>query len=211
MKAVWAVQAGMQDDPGRVAFTELGTAATIDLTQAFGGLPTRNFLQGQFEHYENLSGTTIKETRMVANKACFACTIACGRVTRLGEHSGKYLVNMHPRNWKSAGKASMKRLGARRLRRGRLDAVLGRTGCATTWGWTRSRWVPRWPPRGLYERGVITTQVELPLQFGSAEALVRWSRRRLSRGFGRIAEGSKRMGESSTRKCSWVKGQEFPA
>lgn len=41
------------------------------MTQAFGGLPTRNFQQGQFEEYENLNGNTIKETRMVANKACF--------------------------------------------------------------------------------------------------------------------------------------------
>src|SRR4051812_29219788 len=75
MQAMWAMRAAMQNNPGRVAFTDLGTAATIDMTQAFGGLPTRNFLAGQFDEYENLSGTTIKETRMVANKACFACTI----------------------------------------------------------------------------------------------------------------------------------------
>ena len=40
----------------------------IDLTQTFGGLPTRNFQQGQFEEYENLTGNTIKETRLIANK-----------------------------------------------------------------------------------------------------------------------------------------------
>ena len=82
MKAMWDMRATMQDNPGRMAFAELGTAATIDMTQAFGGLPTRNFQQGQFEEYENLNGNTIKDTRLVANKACFACTIACGRVTR---------------------------------------------------------------------------------------------------------------------------------
>ncbi len=37
---------------------------------SFGGLPTRNFQEGQFEDYENLNGNTIKETRLVANKAC---------------------------------------------------------------------------------------------------------------------------------------------
>src|SRR5690606_13832040 len=103
MKSVWAMRAAMKDNPGRLSFGELGTAATIDLTQAFGGLPTRNFQQGQFEDYENLNGNTIRDTRLVANKACFACTIACGRVTRLGAAADKYLVNMHPRNWRTAG------------------------------------------------------------------------------------------------------------
>ncbi len=63
----------------------------------------RNFQQGQFEDFEKLNGNTIKETRLVANKACFACTIACGRVTRLGDQADKFLVNMHPRNWRMAG------------------------------------------------------------------------------------------------------------
>ncbi|MCR9120383.1 MAG: aldehyde ferredoxin oxidoreductase, partial [bacterium] len=103
MKAVWKMRHDMQDHPGRRHFTELGTAATIDMTQAMGGLPTNNFLLGQFDEFENLNGNTIKETRLVANKACFACTIACGRVTQLGEASDKYMVNMHPRNWKVAG------------------------------------------------------------------------------------------------------------
>ena len=46
----------MRDNPGRIGFTELGTAATIDLTQAFGGLPTRNFLAGAFEGVDNEGG-----------------------------------------------------------------------------------------------------------------------------------------------------------
>ena len=84
--------------------TEYGTAQTIDLTNAFGGCPTRNFETGQFEHADNINGAAIKDTRMVTNKACFACTIACGRVCVLpGNTSGKYLVNTHPRNWKQAG------------------------------------------------------------------------------------------------------------
>ena len=101
MKSVWEMRAAMQDDPGRQSFAELGTAATIDMTQAFGGLPTRNFQQGQFDEYENLNGNTIKDTRLVANKACFACTIACGRVCQLGDAADKFMVNTHPRNWRT--------------------------------------------------------------------------------------------------------------
>ena len=103
MKAVWTMRNEMAENATTAALGELGTASTIDMTNLFGGLPTRNFKQGQFEEAENLNGNAIKDTRMVANKACFACTIACGRVCRLGEHSDKFMVNMHKRNWKNAG------------------------------------------------------------------------------------------------------------
>ena len=106
MKATWDMRAKMKDSPGRAAFGTLGTAATIDMTQMFGGLPTRNFQQGQFEEYENLNGNTIRDTRLVANKACFACTIACGRVCKLGDASDKFLVNTHPRNWEDGRRRS---------------------------------------------------------------------------------------------------------
>jgi aldehyde:ferredoxin oxidoreductase len=220
MAAMWKMRADMQDNPGRIGFTELGTAATIDLTQAFGGLPTRNFLQGQFEHYENLSGTTVKETRMVANKACFACTIACGRVTRLGEHSGKYLVNMHPRNWKPAGEGpeyeNAWALGAD-CGVGDLDAVLKANWLCNDLGLDPiSMGASLAAAMELYERGIITdATVELPLRFGSAEALVRMVEATGYReGFGNeIAEGSKRMGEKFRHPEVFmgVKGQEFPA
>jgi len=220
MKAVWTMRARMQDNPGRISFTELGTAATIDMTQAFGGLPTRNFLEGQFEHYENLNGTTIKETRMVANKACFACTIACGRVTRLGEHAGKYLVNTHPRNWKPAGEGpeyeNAWALGAD-VGVGDLDAVLKANWLCNDLGMDPiSMGASLAAAMELYERGVITdAQVERPLRFGSADALVRMVEATAYReGFGNeIAEGSKRMGAKFLHPEVFmgVKGQEFPA
>ena len=220
MKAVRAMRTAMQDHPGRKAFTDLGTAATIDFTQAYGALPTRNFLAGQFEHYENLNGNTIKETRMVANKACFACTIACGRVTRLGEHADKYLVNMHPRNWKSAGEGpeyeNAWALGAD-VGVGDLDAVIKANWLCNDLGLDPiSMGASLAAAMELYERGVIgDDDVELPLRFGSSEALVRMVEATAYReGFGNeLAEGSKRMGEKfgHPEVFMGVKGQEFPA
>jgi aldehyde:ferredoxin oxidoreductase len=217
---VWAMRAAMKDNEGRKSFTELGTAATIDMTQAFGGLPTRNFLEGQFEHYEKLNGTTIKETRLVANKACFACTIACGRVTRLGEHADKYLINMHPRNWKPAGEGpeyeTAWALGPD-VGIGDLDAVLKANWLCNDLGMDPiSMGASLAAAMELYERGVIGDgQTELPLKFGSAEALVRMVEATGYReGFGNeIAEGSKRMGEKFRHPEVFmgVKGQEFPA
>lgn len=220
MKAVWHMRGEMQDNPGRKAFSELGTASTIDMTQAFGGLPTRNFQQGQFEHYENLNGNTIRDTRMVANKACFACTIACGRVCRLGDASDKYLVNMHPRNWKIAGEGpeyeNAWSLGAD-TGVGDLDAVLKANWLCNDLGMDPiSMGATLAAAMELYEKGVITDQlVEMPLRFGSAEALVRMVEATGYReGFGdELAHGSKRMADKFRHPEVFMgtKGQEFPA
>lgn len=220
MKAMWAMRAGMQDSPGRKSFFEYGTAATIDMTQSFGGLPTRNFEAGQFDEYENLNGSAIKQTRLVANKACFACTIACGRVTKLGDNSGKYMVNTHPRNWRTAGEGpeyeAAWALGAD-TGVGDLDAVLKANWLCNDLGMDPiSMGATLAAAMELYEGGVIDDeQVEMPLRFGSEEALVRMVEATAYReGFGdELAEGSKRMGENFRHPEVFmgVKGQEFPA
>ncbi len=141
MKAVWKMRVEMAANPGMAGFTELGTAATIDMTNTWGGLPTRNFQEGQFEDYENLNGNTIKDTRMVANKACFACTIACGRVCRLGENSDKYMVNTHPRNWRTAGEGPEYETAWAPISAWAIWMRSSRpTGYVTIWAWTPSPW-----------------------------------------------------------------------
>ena len=221
MKAVWDMRKRLAEAPGRQGMTDLGTAATIDLTNAFAGCPTRNFEKGQFELAENLNGNSIKEQRMVANKACFACTIACGRVTRLpGEISNKYLVNMHPRNWKTAGEGpeyeAAWALGAD-TGVGDLDAVIKANWLCNDLGLDPiSMGATLAAAMELYERGILTDkQVEMPLRFGSSEALIRMTEATAYReGFGdELAEGSKRMGDKFRHPEVFmgVKGQEFPA
>jgi len=220
MKSVWDMREKMKDSPGRKSFAELGTAATIDMTQAFGGLPTRNFQQGQFEEFENLNGNTIRDTRLVANKACFACTIACGRVCRLGDASDKFMVNMHPRNWKMAGEGpeyeNAWSLGAD-CGVGDLDAVLKANWLCNDLGLDPiSMGATIAAAMELYENGQVRDdQVEMPLNFGSGDALVRMTEATGYReGFGdELAEGSKRMGEKFGNADVFMgtKGQEFPA
>ncbi|MDA0659115.1 MAG: aldehyde ferredoxin oxidoreductase family protein [Planctomycetota bacterium] len=220
MKAVGKMRHDMKDHPGRIGFTELGTAATIDMTQAFGGLPTRNFLEGQFDEFENLNGNTIRDTRMVANKACFACTIACGRVTRLGDAANKYLVNMHPRNWRMAAEGpeyeNAWALGAD-TGVGDLDAVLKANWLCNDLGMDPiSMGATLAAAMELYQEGALQhVSLEMPLKFGSAEALIRMVEATGHReGFGdELAEGSKRMGEKFLRPEVFMgsKGQEFPA
>jgi aldehyde:ferredoxin oxidoreductase len=220
MKAVWAMQEVMRDNAVREAFGLYGTASTIDMTQTFGALPTRNFQEGQFDEYEALNGATIRETRLVTNKACFACTIACGRVCQLGEHSDKYLVNTHPRNWKQAGEGpeyeAAWALGADTGVHD-LDAVLKANWLCNDLGMDPiSMGSTLAAAMELYERDVITDDdVEMPLKFGSSEALVRMVEATGYReGFGdKLAEGAKRMGDALEHPEVFMgsKGQEFPA
>jgi aldehyde:ferredoxin oxidoreductase len=221
LQATWAMRKKLAESPSRKAMTDLGTAQTIDMTNAFGGCPTRNFESGQFEHAENINGNSIKDTRMVANKACFACTIACGRVTRLpGDIAGKFLVTMHPRNWKIAGEGpeyeAAWALGAD-TGVGDLDAVIKANWLCNDLGLDPiSMGATLAAAMELYERGIINdSQVEMPLRFGSGEALVRMTEATAYReGFGNeLAEGSKRMGDRFRHPEIFmgVKGQEFPA
>jgi aldehyde:ferredoxin oxidoreductase len=221
MKAVWTMRKHLAGSAGRQGLTDLGTAATIDLTNAFGGCPTRNFEAGQFEHAENINGNAIKEQRMVANKACFACTIACGRVTHLpGETADKYLVNMHPRNWRTAGEGpeyeAAWALGSD-TGVGDLDAVIKANWLCNDLGMDPiSMGATLAAAMELYERGILGDgQVELPLRFGSGTALVRMVEATGYReGFGdELAEGSKRLGDNFRHPEIFmgVKGQEFPA
>jgi aldehyde:ferredoxin oxidoreductase len=220
-QALWGQHHKMHINDGRKGMTELGTSPTIDLINAFGGLPTRNFAEGQFEHAENLNGNAIKETRLVRNKACFACTIACGRVTHLpGDSSDKFLVNTHPRNWKVAGEGpeyeNAWSLGAA-VGVGDLDAVLKANWLCNDLGMDPiSMGATLAAAMELYERGIISDKkTKMPLKFGSGDALVRMTEATGYReGFGNVlAEGSARMGKKFKHPEVFmgVKGQEFPA
>ncbi|MCH8996854.1 MAG: aldehyde ferredoxin oxidoreductase family protein [Proteobacteria bacterium] len=89
MEAVREAKDLLVDNDGRKELTELGTNAMIDSMQAFGSLPTRNFHEVQFEgvgkiNPEAMAATTPSgHTNLLANKACFGCTIACGRIAHI--------------------------------------------------------------------------------------------------------------------------------
>jgi len=49
---------------------EYGTAAVVAGNQAMGGLPTRNWTSGTFEHADSISGAAMTETILQKNEAC---------------------------------------------------------------------------------------------------------------------------------------------
>jgi aldehyde:ferredoxin oxidoreductase len=68
---------------------QFGTAGVVNLLNTIGALPARNFQQSHFEQAENLSGEAIAEQILEKKAACWACPIACGRVTRTSRASGE--------------------------------------------------------------------------------------------------------------------------
>ena len=71
------------------ALPQFGTAVVMNLINEIGALPTRNFQQSQFEHAEDISGERMTETILVKKRACWACPIACTRVTKTERMEGE--------------------------------------------------------------------------------------------------------------------------
>lgn len=67
-----------------------GTNVLVNILNSVGSLPTRNFQEAYFETADKIGGETLAATRLRTNKACAACTIACGRVAwSVGEFAGE--------------------------------------------------------------------------------------------------------------------------
>lgn len=74
----------------------LGTAVLVNVTNALGILPTRNYSKGRFEHVEDISGEHIAELQSkrkgVMKHACQpGCIIQCSQV--YNDSKGKYLTS----------------------------------------------------------------------------------------------------------------------
>jgi aldehyde:ferredoxin oxidoreductase len=72
------------------ALPEFGTAVVMNVVNEIGALPTRNFQQSQFEGAYKISGEALTDSILVKKQACWACPIACTRIskTEAGEGEG---------------------------------------------------------------------------------------------------------------------------
>ena len=71
------------------ALPRFGTAVVMNIVNAIGALPTRNFQQARFEGAEEISGEALTDSLLVKKTACWACPIACTRVTRTSRQEGE--------------------------------------------------------------------------------------------------------------------------
>ncbi|UCH02530.1 MAG: aldehyde ferredoxin oxidoreductase family protein [Candidatus Bathyarchaeota archaeon] len=69
---------------------ELGTGGYLDGSALTGNLPYKNFMDGEFPHYEEISGYALKETGLrIGMEACWACTVRCKKVVKINEENYK--------------------------------------------------------------------------------------------------------------------------
>ena len=57
-----------------------GTARILRSLSKSGGLPTRNFREGEFEGHQLITGQTMSEQILIKKETCYACAVRCKRV-----------------------------------------------------------------------------------------------------------------------------------
>ncbi len=74
----------------RARYENIGTHGMMDVTQNFGALPAYNCHDVQFDGTPRINAAAMQKRRLTdgrstlqTNKACFGCTIGCGRVSKL--------------------------------------------------------------------------------------------------------------------------------
>lgn len=186
-----------------------GTAILVNIVNAHGAFPTRNFQTGVFPGAERISGEAMADRILVRKKACFGCPIACGRVTEVKD--GKF---------KGTGEGpEYEPLFALGSDCGidDLEAVAKANYLANELGFDPISFGTTLAcAMELYEKGYLTKDVTgVPLRWGDADLLVEMARRAGYReGFGDLlAEGSYRLaaqcGHPELSMSS--KKQEYPA
>ncbi len=222
MAVVSDVNTELHGSGNRRGLMRYGTLAMMDSMQEFGGLPTENFRKVSFAGVDkvNHKAVTLKNrnghTNLLANAACFGCTIACGRIAKIDPNH--FSVKDRPQYWIASGGLEYETAFAFGPVVGvdDLDALTFAGFMMNEHGMDPiSFGVTLAAAMELYERGVLTkAQTDgIDLSFGSAEALVVMSEKTgRYEGFGKeLGLGSKRLCEKygHPELAMVAKGQEF--
>lgn len=81
----------LPDNPDMPGLANDGTATVVTFNNTIGCLPTRNYNEGQFEHFEAISGETMSATILKDRDTCYACVVRCKRVVEVKD--GAYKVD----------------------------------------------------------------------------------------------------------------------
>lgn len=201
-----------------------GTQVLMNVINEVGALPTRNHQDVQFEGAKDISAEAMATPRktdgkkqLVTNQACFGCTIACGRISKMDQNH--FTVANKPQYWGASGGLEYEAAWALGAANGvnDLEALQYATMICNEEGIDPiSFGATIGAVMELYEMGVLTKeQIGIEAPFGSAQALAFLVEETVNgRGFGKeIGQGSKRLtakyGHPDLSMSS--KGQEFPA
>lgn len=219
--ASWRIKKLLKDSPMIGQLYQFGTSMNAAMINSIGALPTRNLRETVFDPMsDRVNGQIQAELRLVAMKACFACTIACGRVTKLADGADKWAVHTSPRNWKHAAEGAeyeTMTFFTSDVGVDDLDAAIKANWLCNDYGMdTISTGGTIAAAMELFEEGAIgEAEVGYSLRFGDAGAMLRAvEEAAFRRGFGNeLAEGGKRLTEKYGRPELFmgVKGQDFAA
>ena len=142
-----------------------GTQVLMNVINEIGALPTRNHRDVQFEE----AGRDIRrghareaaqrwQAHLVANAACFGCTIACGRISKIDETH--FSGQEQPQYWGASGGLEYEAAWALGAANGvgDLEALHLPTCCATSTAWTRFPSVPRRRGDGTHDLGILSKE-----------------------------------------------------
>ena len=201
-----------------------GTQVLMNVINEIGALPTRNHRDVQFEGAKDISAEamltprpTDGKTHLVTNQACFGCTIACGRISKIDETH--FSVQNKPQYWGASGGLEYEAAWALGAANGvnDLEALQYANLICNEHGMDPiSFGATVGAVMELYELGVLTKeQIGIEAPFGSARALCELADMTANGvGFGKeIRLGSKRLCEKygHPELSMSVKGLEFPA
>jgi aldehyde:ferredoxin oxidoreductase len=201
-----------------------GTQVLMNVINELGALPTRNHQDIQFEGAQAISGEAMHEKRptdgkanLVTNGACFGCTIACGRISRMDPNH--FSIKDKPQYKGASGGVEYEAAWALGAANGvsDLEALTYANFLCNEDGFDPiSFGATVGAAMELFELGLLTKEeVGFELPFGSTEAMVKLAELTArGEGFGKV------MGLGSKRLCTkygrpdlsmTVKSQEFPA
>jgi len=194
------------------SLTEYGTPAIMALTNTTGTLPTRNWQEGEFEGFEEINAEAMKRKLVKRSKACYACTVACGKLSRVetGPYAGTEVEGPEYETLFALGSLC----GNSNLESiAKANEICDRLGLDTISAGNALAFAME-----CYEKRIITQKDTngLTLAFGSHEAIITMLRKiAYKEGFGKIlAEGVKRaagiIGKGSEKFAVHVKGLEPP-
>jgi len=184
----------------------------LDLVNIKGGLPTRNWQTGSCSYADDINGPAIKEKILTGRKACFACPIACGRLTEIA--SGKYACKGEGPEYETVGA-----LGPM-CDVNDLEAITFANLLCNDYGLdTISTGSSIAFAMECFERGILgrTDTEGLEIRFGDPDVVIALIHKIAKRqGIGDLlAEGTKRVSQRLGQGSEWfamqVKGLELPA
>ncbi len=193
--------------------TEMGTARGVEFFSAAGGLPTRNFREGSFEHAAAISGRYMTDTILVDRSSCYACPVHCKRVVEVDEAGVTVSRRYGGPEYETIG-AFGSNCGVNDLKAiAKANEICDAHTIDTIAAGVMIAGAMECAERGLLPADLIQ---DLDLKFGSARGMLDLLNQIITReGLGDIlAEGPKKIAEklgTEAASCFMhVKGQPFP-